>query len=194
MILSDGVIGQMMEKITLPAQKPRLSNEEIIARYGDWATTGKPSTRERNIITSLELDPYRQETHNHKLQAKYKKMEENEVRFEAINCEDADYVIVAYGSSARISQKTMQLARAKGHKVGLFRLISLFPFPKNELNKLADTVKGFLAVEMSAGQMIEDVRLAVNGKKPAEHYGRFGGVVHSPEEVLTALEQKIIGG
>ncbi len=194
MILSDGVIGQMMEKITLPAQKPRLSNEEIIERYGDWATTGKPSTRERNIITSLELDPYRQETHNHKLQAKYKKMEENEVRFEAINCEDADYVIVAYGSSARISQKTMQLARAKGHKVGLFRLISLFPFPKNELNKLADTVKGFLAVEMSAGQMIEDVRLAVNGKKPAEHYGRFGGVVHSPEEVLTALEQKIIGG
>jgi 2-oxoglutarate ferredoxin oxidoreductase subunit alpha len=194
MILSDGVIGQMMEKITLPAQKPRLSNEEIIERYGDWATTGKPSTRERNIITSLELDPYRQETHNHKLQAKYKKMEENEVRFEAINCEDADYVIVAYGSSARISQKTMQLARAKGHKVGLFRLISLFPFPKNELNKLADTVKGFLAVEMSAGQMIEDVRLAVNGKKPAEHYGRFGGVVHSPEEVLIALEQKIIGG
>lgn len=194
MILSDGVIGQMMEKITLPAQKPRLSNEEIIERYGDWATTGKPSTRERNIITSLELDPYRQETHNHKLQAKYKKMEENEVRFEAIHCEDADYVIVAYGSSARISQKTMQLARAKGHKVGLFRLISLFPFPKNELNKLADTVKGFLAVEMSAGQMIEDVRLAVNGKKPAEHYGRFGGVVHSPEEVLTALEQKIIGG
>ncbi len=194
MILSDGVIGQMMEKIVLPKQKPRLTNEEIIKRYGSWATTGKTKSRERNIITSLELDPYRQEAHNHKLQEKYRKMEENEVRYEMINCEDADYIIVAYGSSARIAQKTMDMARAKGLKVGIFRLITLYPFPKKEINALADRVKGFLAVEMSAGQMIEDVRLAVNGKVPAEHYGRFGGVIHSPEEVLTALEQKIIGG
>ncbi|MBN1651565.1 MAG: 3-methyl-2-oxobutanoate dehydrogenase subunit VorB [Bacteroidales bacterium] len=194
MILSDGVIGQMMEKIVLPKQKPRLSNEEIIKRYGDWATTGKTKSRERNIITSLELDPYRQEAHNHKLQEKYRKMEENEVRYEMINCQDADYIIVAYGSSARIAQKTMDMAREKGLKVGIFRLITLYPFPKKEINALADRVKGFLAVEMSAGQMIEDVRLAVNGKVPAEHYGRFGGVIHSPEEVLTALEQKIIGG
>lgn len=194
LILSDGVIGQMMEKIVLPKQKARLTNEEIIERYGDWATTGKTKSRERNIITSLELDPHRQEAHNHKLQEKYRKMEENEVRYETINCDDADYIIVAYGSSARIAQKTMDMAREKGIKVGLFRLITLFPFPKNEINALADRVKGFLAVEMSAGQMIEDVRLAVNGKVPAEHYGRFGGVIHSPEEVLTALEQKIIGG
>ena len=121
-------------------------------------------------------------------------MEENEVRYEMINCDDADYVIVAYGSSARIAQKAMEMARKKGIKVGIFRLITLFPFPMKEINALADKVKGFLAVEMSAGQMIEDVRLAVNGKVPAEHYGRFGGVIHSPEEVLTALEQKIIGG
>ncbi|MCD6091731.1 MAG: 3-methyl-2-oxobutanoate dehydrogenase subunit VorB [Bacteroidales bacterium] len=194
MILSDGVIGQMMEKVIMPKQKTRLTNEEIIEQYGDWATTGKPKTRERNIITSLELDPYRQEAHNHKLQAKYKKMEENEVRYEMINCNDADYVIVAYGSSARIAQKTMEMARKKGIKVGIFRLITLFPFPMKEINALADKVKGFLAVEMSAGQMIEDVRLAINGKVPAEHYGRYGGVIHSPEEVLEALEQKIIGG
>jgi 2-oxoglutarate ferredoxin oxidoreductase subunit alpha len=194
MILSDGVIGQMMEKVIMPEQKARLTNEEIIERYDDWATVGKPKTRERNIITSLELDPYRQEAHNHKLQAKYKKMEKDEVRYEMINCDDADYVIVAYGSSARIAQKTMDMAREKGIKVGIFRLITLFPFPMKEINALADKVKGFLAVEMSAGQMIEDVRLAVNGKVPAEHYGRFGGVIHSPEEVLTALEQKIIGG
>lgn len=194
MILSDGVIGQMMEKVVLPKQKARLSDEEVIKRYGDWATVGKSKNRERNIITSLELDSHKQEAHNLKLQAKYRKMEENEVRFEAINCDDADYILVAYGSSARIAQKAMNDARAKGLKVGLFRLITLFPFPKKEINALADTAKGFLAVEMSAGQMIEDVRLAVNGKVPAEHFGRFGGVVHSPEEVLAALEQKIIGG
>lgn len=194
MILSDGVIGQMMEKVIMPEQKARLSNDEIIDRYGHWATVGKPKSRERNIITSLELDPYKQEAHNHKLQEKYRLMEENEVRYEEINCDDAEYIIVAYGSSARIAQKTMDMARAKGIKVGIFRLISLFPFPKKEINALADRVKGFLAVEMSAGQMIEDVRLAVNGKVPAEHCGRYGGVIHSPEEVLTSLEQKIIGG
>jgi 2-oxoglutarate ferredoxin oxidoreductase subunit alpha len=194
LILSDGVIGQMMEKVVLPEQKERLSDEEVIKRYGDWATVGRTNSRERNIITSLELDPHKQEAHNLKLQAKYRKMEEEEVRFEALNCEDADYVIVAYGSSARIAQKAMKDARAKGLKVGLFRLITLFPFPSKEINALADHVKGFLAVELSAGQMIEDVRLAVNGKVPAEHFGRFGGVIHSPEEVLTALEQKIIGG
>lgn len=194
MILSDGVIGQMMEKVIMPEQKERLSNDEIAERYGDWATIGKTRNRERNIITSLELDPYKQEAHNHKLQAKYQKMEENEVRYETIKCDDADYIIVAYGSSARIAQKAMDLARSKGHKVGIFRLITLFPFPKNEIKALADKVKGFLAVEMSAGQMIEDVRLAINGKVPAEHFGRYGGVIHSPEEVYEALEQKIIGG
>jgi len=194
MILSDGVIGQMMEKVTMPEQRPRWTDEEIKQQFDSWVTIGKPADRERNIITSLELDPYRQEDHNHKLQAKYRMMEENEVRYEAINCDDAEYIFVAYGSSARIAQKAMELARAKGIKVGLFRLITLFPFPKKQIEELADRVKGFLAVEMSAGQMIEDVKLAVNGKCKAEHYGRFGGVIHSPEEILDALEQKIIGG
>lgn len=192
MILADGVIGQMMEKVTMPKQQPRLTDKEIEEKYGDWATLGKKAGKKRNIITSLELDAHRQEDHNHKLQAKYKLMRENEVRYEMINCDDADYVFVAYGSSARIAQKAMDNGRAAGIKVGLFRLITLYPFPSKELNKLAEQVKGFLAVEMSSGQMIEDVKLAIEGKAPAEHFGRYGGVVHTPYEILEALEQKII--
>ncbi len=194
MILSDGVIGQMMEKVVLPPQKERLSNEELIKKYGSWATTGKPASRERNIITSLELKSERQEAHNHKLQAKYKEISENEVRFEKLNCDDAEYLIVAYGSSARISQKAMQIGREKGIKVGVLRPITLWPFPSDEINKLADQVKGILTVEMSAGQMVEDVRLAVNGKIKVEYFGRYGGMIPSPNEVIEALEQKLIGG
>lgn len=194
LILSDGVIGQMMEKVIMPDQTPRMTDEEIKEKYGDWATIGKPANRERNIITSLELDPFKQEAHNIKLQAKYQQMCEEEVRYEMINCEDAEYVFVAYGSSARIAQKAMEQARAKGIKAGIFRLITLYPFPNKELNKLADQVKGFLAVEMSAGQMIEDVKLSIEGKAKAEHFGRYGGIIHSPEEILEALETQIIGG
>ena len=132
-----------------------------------------------------------QEKHNFKLQAKYKKMQ-SEVRFEEIECEDAEYLMVAYGSSARVCQKTVQLARNKGIKAGLLRPITLYPYPSGKLNEMADRVKGMLSVEMSAGQMVEDVRLSVNGKTPVEHYGRFGGMVHSPNEVLEALEEKIV--
>jgi len=193
MILSDGVIGQMMEKVELPDQLPRRTDEELI-RECPWATTGKPATRERNIITSLDLDPSKQEKHNHLLQEKYRQVEANEVRFENFQTEDAEYLYVAYGSSARIAQKSVQLARAKGIKAGLLRPISLFPFPKAEVGRLAGQVKAMLAVEMSAGQMVEDVRLAVAGKVPVEHYGRMGGMVPSPEEVVTALEKTFIGG
>jgi 2-oxoglutarate ferredoxin oxidoreductase subunit alpha len=193
MILSDGVIGQMMEKVELPDQLPRRTEEELI-RECPWATTGKPITRERNIITSLDLDPARQERHNHHLQEKYRQVEANEVRFETFQVEDAEYLYVAYGSSARIAQKSVQLARAKGIKVGLLRPISLFPFPKAEVARLAGKVKAMFAVEMSAGQMVEDVRLAVAGKVPVEHYGRMGGMIPSPEEVVVALEKTFIGG
>ena len=108
------------------------------------------------------------------------------------NCDDAEYLIVAYGSSARIAQKAVQLARAKGIKVGLLRPITLFPFPKQQLFELANQVKGILSVELNAGQMVEDVRLSVEHKVPVEHFGRTGGIIHTPEEVLEALEQKII--
>ena len=193
MILSDGAIGQMMEKVEFSEQKPRMTDEDIIKNY-PWATTGKPSNRERNILTSLDLDSARQERHNHKLQKKYQQMRETEIRFEKIECDDADYLLIAYGSSARIAQKVVQLCRAKGHKVGLLRPITLFPFPADELNKLANQVKAMLTLELSAGQMIEDVKLAVNGKVRVEHYGRMGGMIYSPTEIVEVLEQKIIEG
>ena len=191
LILSDGIIGQMMEKVEMKPQKSRLTNEEIPQLY-PWATTGKPKSRERNIITSVELDANAFERFNMKLQAKYRQMEEEDVLFEEFNCDDAEYLLIAYGSSARICQKSLEILRQKGIKVGLLRPITLFPFPTKRLAALANQVKGMLSVEMSAGQMVEDVRLAVNGKVPVEHYGRLGGVVHSPDEVVEALKQKFI--
>ncbi len=193
MILSDGAIGQMMEKVVLFDQVPRLTDEEVIARC-PWASTGRPKSRNHNIITSLDLDPAGQERVNLKLQAKYKVMEENEVMYEEIMCDDADYLFVAFGLSARICQKATDLARAKGIKVGLFRPITLFPFPVIPISNVGNHVKGILVVEMNAGQMIEDVRLSMGCKVKIEHYGRFGGIIPSPDEVVKALEQKIIGG
>jgi len=187
MILTDGVIGQMMEKVELFEQRKRA---EVFDQ--SWTITGKTPDRERNIITSLDLDPYMQEKHNLRLQAKYMQMEEDEVRYEELMLEDAEFVIVAYGSSARISQKAVRLAREKGIKAGLLRPITLFPYPKIPIGELADRVEGFLSVEMNAGQMVEDVRLAVNGKVPVEHFGRYGGVIPTPDEVLEALEKLIV--
>ena len=188
MMLCDGVIGQMMEKVKLADYQPRLTNEEIAERYGDWATTGKPKTRNRNVVTSLELDPGRQEKFNQKLQAKYRTIEENEVRYEEFQTEDADYILVAYGSSSRICQKTVDLAREAGLKIGLIRPITLFPFPVKVIQKHLSHAKGFMSVEMSAGQMVEDVKLAVNGKVPVVHFGRMGGMIPSPNEVLEAMK------
>lgn len=181
MILSDGAIGQMMEKVYLKPHRKR--SEEILP----WATTGKPAGRERNIITSLDLDPEKQERFNKKLIAKYKEIADKEVRFEEFLTDDAEYLLVAYGTSARISQKAIQLARAEGIKAGLLRPITLFPFPSVRLNELAGRVKGMLSVEMSAGQMVEDVMLAVNGKTRVKHYGRMGGMIPTPEEVVENL-------
>jgi len=187
MILSDGVIGQMMEKVELFDQEPRATEFDQA-----WAITGKTTDRERNIITSLDLDSAKMEKHNIKLQAKYRKMEEQEVLFEEIQTDDAEYIMVAYGSSARVCQKAVEMARVKGIKAGLLRPKTLFPFPKVPLDKLSKKVKGFLSVELNAGQMIEDVKLAVNGRVPVHHYGRYGGIIHSPEEVLEALENKLV--
>ncbi len=188
MILSDGIIGQMMEKVELFEQIPRSD------KVYDWATTGKEPGKDHVIITSLQLQPENQEKVNLRLQAKYKEVEKNEVLYESYNIDDAEYVFVAFGSCGRITQKAMELARKKGYKVGQIRPQTLYPFPVEILSKLADKVKGFLTVEMNAGQMVEDVRLAVNGKKPVEYYGRFGGMIPSPEEILDAFEQKFIGG
>ncbi|MGB5499123.1 MAG: 3-methyl-2-oxobutanoate dehydrogenase subunit VorB [Maribacter sp.] len=191
MILSDGLIGQMMEKVKLKDQQQRMTDEEVIEKQGSWAATGK-TDRERNIITSLYLDPEKMEARVHKLLKKYDQMEKEDLRYEKISCDDAEYIFVAYGSSARIAQKAVELARNKGIKAGLLRPITLFPFPKPQLFELADQVKGILSVELNAGQMVEDVRLAVQHKVPVAHFGRTGGIIHTPEEVLEALEDKII--
>jgi len=193
MVLSDGAIGQMMEKVELEEQRPRFTEEEII-KNTPWATTGKTKNRERNIITSLNLDSAKQEQHNIDLQKKYKLIQEKETRFELINCEDAEYLIVAYGTSARLSQKAVDLLRNQGIKAGLLRPITLFPFPTEAISKLADRVKGILTVEMSAGQMVEDVKLAVGCRVKVEHFGRMGGIIPSPTEVVEAMHKKIIGG
>lgn len=185
MILSDGAIGQMMEKVWLGPQKERSKT------VPEWATTGKPPTRERNIITSLELDPFRQEVFNRKLVAKYNEIKEKEVRYEEINCDDAEFLLVAYGTCARVCQKSVELARAQGIKAGLLRPITLFPFPSKRINELADKTRMLLTVEMSAGQMVEDVMLAVSGKKPVHFYGRMGGMIPSPDEVVEKLKELI---
>ncbi|MBT8299958.1 MAG: 3-methyl-2-oxobutanoate dehydrogenase subunit VorB, partial [Maribacter sp.] len=191
LILSDGLIGQMMEKVEFKDQKERMSDKDIIEKYGSWATTGKKG-RERNIITSLDLQPEKMEVRVQGLQKKYEQMENEDLRYEKILCDDAEYLIVAYGSSARIAQKAIQLGREKGIKVGLLRPITLFPFPKQQLLKLADQVKGILSVELSTGQMVEDVNLSVQHKVPVSHFGRTGGIIHTPEEILEALEQNSI--
>ena len=193
MILTDGAIGQMMEKVELSDYKPRRTDDEIEKLAGSWATTGKKPNRKRNIVTSLELDSDIMEENNMRFQRKYRKMEEEESRFEEILCDDAEYIIVAYGTSSRICQKSVEIARSKGLKVGLLRPITLFPFPKKAVAKLAERVKGLLSVEMNAGQMIEDIKLSVYdaGKNTkVEYFGRLGGIIPTPGEVVDALEQK----
>ena len=177
MILADGALGQMMEKVVLPP------DGTLPKADASWASTGKPAARERNIITSLFIQPEKMEMINLGLQEKYKKME-SEIRYELIECNDAEIVLVSFGLTARICQKVIELGREKGVKIGLVRPVTLFPFPYDILNSMADSVEAFLTVEMNAGQMLEDVRLAVNGKKPVHFYGRTGGMIPSPEEVL----------
>ncbi|MFZ1290387.1 MAG: 3-methyl-2-oxobutanoate dehydrogenase subunit VorB [Melioribacteraceae bacterium] len=187
LILTDGALGQMMEKVELFPQVER-KFEEL-----PWALTGKSKSRNHNVITSLNLKAEEMEIINIHLQKKYKEIEKNEIRYEAINCDDAEYLIVAYGLVARICTKAAQLAREKGIKVGVLRPISLFPYPYEIINKLADQVKSILDVEMNAGQMVEDVRLAVNGKVNVEFYGRMGGVVPAPEEIFKVIVEKLVG-
>ncbi|MBN1448780.1 MAG: 3-methyl-2-oxobutanoate dehydrogenase subunit VorB [Bacteroidetes bacterium] len=183
MILSDGALGQMMEKVELREQVDRATN--VIP---EWATIGKSKDRERNIITSLFIQPEEMERVNLRLQEKYKVIMDNEIRVQEQNTEDADFVIVAYGLSARIGRKVMEILRAEGMKIGLIRPITLWPYPYETIGKVAGRVKGFLSLEMNAGQMVEDVRLAVNGQCPVGHYGRMGGIIPGPDEVADVIK------
>ncbi len=191
MILADGIVGQMMEKVVLPEQRPRRTEEEI-RRQCPWATNGRKDGRKRNVVTSLELESSKMEVINHQLQARYREIEKNETRWEEIGVEDADYLIVAFGSIARICDKAREIAAEKGIKIGIVRPITLWPFPSEAISKAAEGKKGVLVVELNAGQMVEDVRLAVHDRLPVEHFGRMGGIIPSPEEVVDALEEKII--
>ena len=191
MILSDGVIGQMMEKVVLPPFKPRRTEEEILKEC-PWASTGCNGTRKRNVITSLELKSEVMEVRNIHLQEKYKTIRENEVRYETKFMDDADYMIVAFGSAARIAEKAIEMARKEGIKVGLLRPITLWPFPTKEIEAAAKNVKGILVAEINAGQMVDDVKLAVNGSVPVVHYGRLGGIVPEPEEMVNVIKEKLV--
>ncbi len=186
MLLSDGAIGQMMEKVKFPEY-------EIKKPAKPWATTGKSIHKDRNVVTSLFIQPERMEAVNLELQRKYAEICRNEVRYEEIETKDAEYLIVAYGLSARISHKTLELAREKGIKVGLLRPITLYPFPYERINQLADKAKKILTVELNAGQMVEDVRLSVEGKAKVGHYGRMGGIIPGPDEILENFESFIKG-
>ena len=190
MILADGVVGQMMEKVELRPMKPRWTNEEIIKNM-PWATTGKTPDRKQNVITSLALDAAVHERLNHTLIEKYKRMEDEDVRFETIQCEDAEHVIVSYGCMARICESTIEMARKEGIKLGLLRPITLFPFPTKEIDRMVPNLKSMMSVELSTGQMLEDVKLAVNGRIPVNFFGRLGGIVPSPEEVYEAFKKSI---
>ena len=182
MILTDGALGQMMEKLEMPP-KGSLPYPET-----PWATTGKRQDRERNVVTSLFMQPEKMEEVNIHLQEKYRLIEETEVRYEEFDVEDAEVLLVAFGLVARICEKAMQLAREKGLRVGLLRPITLFPYPSKRLAELSSKVGSVLTVELNAGQMLEDVRLAVEGRCPVHFKGRMGGMIPSPEEVLEAIE------
>ncbi len=175
MILSDGVIGQMMEKVVLPPQKPRRTDEQI-RQECPWAAVGRPATRKPNIITSLELTSEVMEQRNLHLQEKYSEIKAKEVRFETQHLDDADYMIVSFGSASRIAESAIEIAREEGIKVG---------------RKAAEGKKGILVAEINAGQMVEDVRLAVNGAVPVAHFGRLGGIVPEPDEIVNALKEKL---
>jgi 2-oxoglutarate/2-oxoacid ferredoxin oxidoreductase subunit alpha len=191
MILSDGVIGQMMEKVILPPFRPRRTEEEI-RKECPWATIGRTKDRQPNIMTSLELTPSVMEARNIHFQQKYAEIKEKEVRYEMLDCDDADYIIVSFGSAARIAQKAIELAHEEGLKVGLFRPITLWPFPSKAVAEIAKGKKGVLVAEINAGQMVEDVRLAINGAQPVEYFGRLGGIVPEPDEIVDALKKHFI--
>ena len=187
-VLSDGVIGQMMEKVELPPFTPRRTDEEIHQQC-PWATNGMGlKGRKYNYMSSLEFDPLVMEDRNQKMAEKYRKIEAEEVDYELYKADDAEYLIVAYGISSRISMKAVDLLRESGIKVGMLRPKTLWPFPNKILNTLAANLKAILCVEQSEGQMIKDVRLAVEGQVTVYHTGRSGGMISSPTEVVEAFQ------
>ena len=182
MLLADGTMGQMMEPVSLPDVEPKKYEKP-------WAVTGTKGERKHNIVNSLYLNPEELERTNIERYERYKQIEENECLYEEYMTEDADIVLVAFGIAARISKNAVVEARKQGLKVGLVRPITLWPFPKAVLKKCAEKAKGFISVELSMGQMIEDVRLAIECKRPVTLCSRTGGMIPSPEEVLESIKK-----
>lgn len=187
MVLGDGMIGQMMEPVELRKPKPR----ELPPK--DWATDGTKGKRKPNIINSLYLAAEELEAHNKRLQEKYRKIMENEVKVESYKIEDADVVIAAYGTTSRIAKTSIAQLEKEGYKVGLIRPITLWPYPYDEFDKINDKCKGILTVEMNSGQMVDDVKIAVKGRFPVYFHGRTGGMVPTPNEIIDKVK-KIYGG
>ncbi|HUS83881.1 MAG TPA: 3-methyl-2-oxobutanoate dehydrogenase subunit VorB, partial [Anaerolineales bacterium] len=184
-VLADGSIGQMME----PAELPPMQEVRPRKDRPDWSLTGAKG-RDPRVISSIYIDPAEEEVFNLKLVEKQKKIEANEVRFRSLLLEDAEIAVVAYGTAGRIAQSAIKQARDEGIKVGLLRPISLYPFPFDAIEKVADQVKRILVVEMSGGQMLDDVRLAVKGKVPVDFYGRMGGMIPLPDEVFEQIKEQ----
>jgi len=182
MILADAILGQMMEGV-------RLGEFRKVRMEKDWAVSGAKGRRP-NLIRSLYLEEGALEEHNRRLQEKYRQMLK-EVRFEQCKAEDAEIVLVAYGSMARLSKAVVEFLREKGVKAGLLRPITLWPFPERIIRELAEKVRFFFVVEMNAGQMVEDVRLSVEGRVPVYFYGRMGGGVPTPSEVLSKVKERL---
>lgn len=190
MVMGDGMLGQMMEPVEFKERpKVELPSKE------DWAAPGLRGRKKHNVINSLFLKPEELELHNEKLQAKYAEITKNEVRYEMYNCAgDMDLVMVAYGTTSRICKNAVKMLEKEGIKVGLIRPITLWPFPKEAFEKVINKTKyGFVSVELSVGQMVEDVALAVNGRKPVHFFGRSGGMVPTPAEVAQKMKA-IVGG
>lgn len=187
MLLGDGMLGQIMEAVEMPPMKDPASFPKK-----EWATDGTGIGEKRRVINSLYIEPDVLEELNHKLFARYAELEKNELRYEEYMTADAEIVFVAYGTVARIVKSAVEILRKQGVKAGLLRPVTVFPYPSAALLALAEkkAVKKFVAVELSMGQMVEDVRLAVNGKKPVEFFGRTGGNVMSPEEIAAFVTNK----
>ena len=186
MLLADGTMGQMMEPVILP--EPHESHIDK-----PWAVTGTQMKRRHNIVNSLYLDPAELEKTNIERFERYKLIEENEARYESFMTEDAEIVVVAFGIAARVSKNAVAAARKEGIKAGLIRPITVWPFPKKPISEIAEKVKGFISVELSMGQMIEDIKLAENCIRPVELCFRAGGMIPSPEQVLDSI-RKMQGG
>ncbi|MBI1793797.1 MAG: 3-methyl-2-oxobutanoate dehydrogenase subunit VorB [Chloroflexi bacterium] len=183
MIILDGSIGQMMEPIQMPEMKP------IQRKDWEWATNGKMGKRERRILTSIYLDPYAEEVTNLRLLERWKHIQQDEVRYKEYFLDDAEFVVIGFGTAGRVALSAVRAARAQGIKVGLLRPVTVSPFPHKVIDELVQRVQGLLVVEMNTGQMLEDVRLSVKGRVPVEFYGRLGGVVPFPDEVLSEIQR-----